>query len=72
MRQHEKRAIERAIEVARQRIDLRFSLEGRINDNKYKKMIAREAVKIAELRAHRTYSSNLQQEAYEYALAYIG
>ncbi len=75
MKQHEKRAVERAIEVAKQRIDLQFSeedfLESRINDDKYKKMIAREAVKIAELRAHRTYDFNLQQEVYEYALAIL-
>jgi len=67
MKEYEKRAIEKAIELAEKQVN-----ENRYNDyipeGKLNSKIAYRAVRIAELRAKRCYDFKTRQEAFEYAL----
>ncbi len=75
MKQYEKRAVEKAIEIAKKRIEESMTeedfLKSEFDNEKFKQRIAHEAVKIAQLRAHRLYDNITQQEALEYARAIL-
>jgi len=80
MKQHEKRAIERAIDSAIEIVEKnhqpifengyvgKCSCGADYNSHDLRKLIAQEAVHIAQLRAKRSYDYFTQQEAFEYAL----
>lgn len=69
MKAHEKKAVERALDLAYERHESRFNEFGDLrNDEEYARdVLANEAVKIAQLRAGRTYSDTLRDEAVELA-----
>ena len=74
MKQYEKRAIENAIWVAKDRVD---DIYGDYDEHKqkfddlYKKRIAIEAVKLAQFRAGRAYDWITEREAIKYAISLV-
>ena len=76
MKNYEKKAIERAMDIAINRVERMYPHERlfpfeRITYQTATK-IAREAVKIAQIRAGRVYDLHTSKEAFEYALSIMG